>query len=297
MLLCLVLSCQNETSQLEISTAKSPNNETIINGRFYFSSKENLKKTIEELKKESLANLETKFEKIYAKGFVSNSPIVNIENQKLILQLSERKYKKLMKPGGFVVEAPETPETPEGPAVPIEELEESIIADPYFAAIVNQNNELMVGDSIYKIVEELGVLAVHKRDTTLLYNYLENMPPVLNLLSPCELRLQQGGYTRLAPGISRYMVPADMDCGNRGQTNIPKNPVVAIQQLSPDQIFQNQINNLPICDGENTSWFQTLFGTNKSCINYFDSKHRIKTEFWNQSWGVYSSIDVQPEFK
>jgi hypothetical protein len=212
----------------------------------------------------------------------------------LILQLSERKDKKTMKSGSLVVEAPQDPQTPEGPAVPIEEVEESIIADPYFAAIVNQNNEIMVGDSIYKIVENLGVLAVHKRDTTLLYNYLDKMPPVQNLLTPCELRLQRGGYTRIAPGISRYIVPADMDCGGGGQSNIPKTPIVAVQQLSQDQILQNQINNLPICDGENdTSWFQSLFGTNKSCITYFDSKHRIKTEFWNQSWGIYSSIGVQ----
>ncbi|OXA80302.1 hypothetical protein SAMN05444397_10257 [Flavobacterium aquidurense] len=291
----LFYSCHEEPSLQNSSTSlKNSKSGTVINGRFYFSSREDLKKNIEELKKESLVNLETKFEQIYAEGFISNSPIVNIENQKLILQLSQKKDKKTMKSSSFVVEAPEDPQTPEGPAVPVDEIKESIIADPYFAAIVNQNNEVMVGDSIYKIVEDLGVLAVHKSDTLLLYNYLENMPPVQNLLTPCELRLQQGGYTRIAPGISRYIVPADMDCGNGGQSNIPKTPVVAVQQLSQDQILQNQIDNLPICDGNrDTSWFQSLFGTNKSCINYFDSRHRIKTEFWNQSWGVYSSIGVQ----
>lgn len=49
-----------------------------------------------------------------------------------------------MKSSSFVVEAPEDPQTPEGPAVPVDEIKESIIADPYFAAIVNQNNEVMV---------------------------------------------------------------------------------------------------------------------------------------------------------
>lgn len=47
----IIMSCQNETTQSENSVTKNPNNGTVINGRFYFSSKENLKKNVEELKK------------------------------------------------------------------------------------------------------------------------------------------------------------------------------------------------------------------------------------------------------
>lgn len=91
----LFYSCHEEPSLQNSSTSlKNSKSGTVINGRFYFSSREDLKKNIEELKKESLVNLETKFEQIYAEGFISNSPIINIENQKLILQLSQKKDKK-----------------------------------------------------------------------------------------------------------------------------------------------------------------------------------------------------------
>jgi hypothetical protein len=63
--------------------------------------------------------------------------------------------------------------------------------------------------------------------------------------------------------------------------------------LDPKIQLNDLINTLPICDGDNTSWFQGIFGKDYSCIEYFDSRHRIKTEFWDQNWFFYKSVGTE----
>ena len=65
---CLVLSCQfeqleNDSNSLSINAKDA----TVISGRFFFTSKETLKKAIEELKLMDTKLLEDKFEKFMNK--------------------------------------------------------------------------------------------------------------------------------------------------------------------------------------------------------------------------------------
>lgn len=180
-----------------------------------------------------------------------------------------------------------------------EEEEDNTIGDPYFAAVVNQNNEIVVGDSIYKITKDLGLLFIKISDTTHLYDYLKiittsktGKSTSLQNIAPCEMRSQFSGTTQLDSKISRYIAPVDEDgCGGGGGGGGVVPPPAP--QIPAEILLQNQVNKLSICDPSETSKFQSLFGENRSCINYFDSKHRIKTEFWNQSWLVYKSVGVQ----
>lgn len=285
---CLVLSCQNEPVDLS-PTYNSSQNGKIINGRFYFSSKENLKTAIEQLKKEKNSDLEVKFEKLYSEGFRSHTPIVNPNNDELISKLSKE------------INSKNTPfcDNCKGTSVSEEE-EDNSIGDPYFAAVVNQNDEIIVGDSIYKITKDLGVLFIQISDTTHLYEYLntiktgktEKKASIQNI-EPCALRAQKGGITLLDSKISRYIAPEDNDCGGNSGGGGGGGVSPPAPQISPDILLQNQINKLVECQPSKTSLFQNIFGTNIACINYFDSKHRIKTEFWNQSWLVYKSVGVQ----
>ena len=285
---CLVLSCQNEQIELSINPVSTNlKNETVINGRFFFTSKETLKKSIDDLKSLNNNVLEAKFEKLYQQGFRSHSPIVNPKNYELISKLTQE---LIYNPNGALAKKKVT--------ILETETEDNTIGDPFFGAFVNQNNEIIVGDSLYKITKKLGVLFVHIKDTTHLYDYLKNLNVKKisknskvnqNDIPACEVRSQYPGISYIDDEISSYVAPLDEGgCSSDGGSPIyPPTP-----QLSDDQL-QNLINNLPGCEGEDTSLFQSLFGTNRSCINYFDSNHRIKTEFWDQSWLIYTSIGVQ----
>jgi hypothetical protein len=243
--------------------------------------------TMDEYKSAKNSDLEIKFEKLYQQGFRSHSPIVNPNNEELITKLSKEINSKNTHCNNC-----------KGTSKSDNDEEDNTIGDPFFAAVVNQNNEITVGDSIYKITKDLGVLFIHVSDTTHLYDYLKTIntaktgkkASALNV-APCEMRSQYGGTTRLDNKISRYILPDDGDCGGNGGGGGVVTPPVP--QIPADILLQNQINKLIECEPSKTSLFQNLFGTNIACINYFNSNHRTKTEFWNQSWFVYKSVGVQ----
>lgn len=271
-------SCENE--KIENFVAKEEFK--IINGRFAFSSKSSLASKMEELKSKEITEVENFFEKFYLDGFRSSKPMVNIKNDKLtsLLEsdfLAKRTISKIT-----------------AKSVTISE-EDNSISDPYFAAIVNENNEIIVGDSLYKIIKDVGVLSVKLNDSTSLYDYLRlnnitSKLKTVRFIDPCELVRNNGGYTTLNSKVTRYINPDAAPCVNDNNSLVP---AIEIPQISPEQLLQNQINNLPICELGKTSGFQSIFGTNLSCVEYFDNRHRIKTEFWNQNWGVYNSIGTQ----
>ncbi|WP_310595087.1 hypothetical protein [Flavobacterium sp.] len=272
-------SCENEKIENSLVNEEFK----IVNGRFAFPSKSSLSSKMEELKNVDITLAEKFFEKYYKNGFRSSKPMVNIKNNELVTILENE----------FLAKKPLTKITSKTTTDPEED---NSISDPYFAAVVNQNNEIIVGDSLYKIVKDVGTLSVKLKDSTALYDYLKlnnitNKSKTARLIDPCELAQNNGGYTEVNSKITRYINPDVPSCGS----NYPDTPMpqIPIPQISPEQQLQNQINSLPICELGDTSWFQSLFGTNLSCIDSFDSRHRIKTEFWNQNWGVYNSIGVQ----
>lgn len=308
----LFCSCHEEPiGQNSATSLKNTKSGTVINGRFYFSSKEDLKKHIDDYKLMSENQLELKFKKLYSSGFRSHTSIVNPKDEMLI-NLLDKEHKPL---GIYAKSTIENQEF-------FQEEEESIISDPILSLVLNDDNEIIINDSIYKITADLGVLSARVQDSTYLYNYitsnssltitakssktgksssqvapapiLEPAGPMMGLAkSPCEIRAEIGGHIDVDNHITRFIAPYDpVDC-----IMIPIystfSPKPYVPQISADQILQNRINSLPQCQPERTSLFQSLFGTNLSCINYFDSKHRIKNEFWNQNWGFYSSVGIQ----
>lgn len=107
----------------------------------------------------------------------------------------------------------------------------------------------------------------------------------------CQERAMFAGVTRVDSRISRYVAPIKDDCygdnSGGGYTSPPTVP-----QLLEEEKLQQIISGLPVCEGRD-NWFQNIFGKSYYCINYFDRKHRIKTEFWDQKWLVYASAGIQ----
>src|SRR5690606_35103781 len=119
--------------------------------------------------------------------------------------------------------------------------ENFIIHDPYLAALVNDEYEIIVSDSIYKFTKTAGLFSAHIKDSTHLFNYLNSLEDISkNMeLEPCYTRLESGGYTQIDDQIVRYISPID-DCGGSGGGGgyIPPVP-----QISDEERLQNIINN------------------------------------------------------
>ncbi|TVZ26381.1 hypothetical protein JM83_1338 [Gillisia sp. Hel_I_86] len=268
-------SLPNDTNSIEKINA----NGVVENGRFIFNSSENLKTTISNMKKNQDKVDFYKFEEYYKKGFRSLEPFVDPSNKNLISKLSEEINKKRKSSKNTDTESEE---------------QNNIVADPYLAAFINENNEIVVNDSLYKFTEN-GLFFVAVKDSTHLFTYLANNKKSTNKLiapDPCYIRAESGGYTQIDTQITQYIMPIDGDCGYGGGGGGSTPP--PISQLSSEEKLQNIIQNLPICDGNASgNWVQNLFGKSYVCRSYYNDGDRIKTEFWDQSFGFYKSVGIQ----
>jgi hypothetical protein len=278
----LFFSCQDE---LEITETKDVilKKEGLINGRFSFSSKESLKQTIEEFKNDDISVVENKFEKYYDDGFRSLKPIINPNNEKLISQFAEEYSQKtkneFSKKKG--------------------DKDDGFIPDPFFAALINDDNEIIVSDSIYKFSKNKGLFFAHVKDSTHLIEYVNNLEDT-NLSSKlsiaeqsdiCAYREEYGGITQIDDEISMYVAPIEDDCSGGGGGSSGGGSSGGGSIVLSEEELNDIINNLPICSGT-TNWINNLFGKSYWCNEHFDSRHRIKTEFWDKKWFIYASVGI-----
>ena len=299
LVLLVVISCQKEIIYYEANENTTDPviiEKTVKNGRFVFSSKEALNLSIENLKSDDSEEIEKEFEKLYLKGFRSHTPVVSDENDQL-LELLSVEYKS--KPSTSYALKAATEEGTDG---------DGFIHDPYLASYVNNNDEIVINDTLYKFTEDKGLFFAHIKDSTLLMDYMDEInktnpisPSNTNSLKkaiaynpriaePCMQRVLYGGYSRVSSRISRYVRPIlDDDCFTY-PINPPTPPPPAI---SEEERLNNIINNLNVCDGNaRGNWVTGIFGTSYVCRDYFDRKRRIKTEFWDQKWGFYESVGI-----
>tara|TARA_R110001583_G_C5602735_1_gene404636 strand:+ start:90 stop:1505 length:1416 start_codon:yes stop_codon:yes gene_type:complete len=294
-LLLLLTSCQKELDFVD-----TQNNQpvvvvekTIDNGRFVFTSKESLKTTIEEFQNENIEKVEKEFEKLYENGFRSHKPMVSSKNELLQAKLSEEIMQKRQLKKSSSLYGKGSGEDNED--------DSEFIGDPLLAALVNDNEEIIVNDTIYKFTKEKGLFFAHVKDSTYLLNYFKEESKNTNKSSsltakaiPIDLCLERalyGGITTVDNRISRFVAPLVGDCypGGGGGGGIPPTPV---PQLSEEEKLQQIINGLPECYGSKP-FFQNILGQTFVCRNYFDDRHRIKTEFWSQDYLFYQSVGVQ----
>lgn len=287
-----LISCQDELKIERLNnTVKEPAEKTIKNGRFVFSSRESLRETIKEIQNKGEENVEREFERLYQNGFRSHIPIVNSENQELQSKLSQEIFerKKLKNSQSNLLSR--------GVDLEPESEVNEFIADPVLAAIVNQNNEIIVNDTLYKFTQKDGLYFSHVSDSTKLIDYVENEVNRIResrpILEPCEFRYIYGGITNVNGEISRYVAPIKNinDCRNDASFpmdvgNPPNNSLT-----TEEEKLQERINNLSLCQGRN-NWLQNIFGKSYYCIDRFDRKRRIKIEFWDQSWLFYKSVGI-----
>jgi len=298
-LLTLILSsCQDELEldNIENNHPKKVPEKTVKNGRFIFSSKESLKTTIEDFQNDEIENVEKEFEKLYEQGFRSHKPIINPENEELQAKFSEeiREKRQLNNTLNNYYSKNSSTENEEG----------EFIADPLLASLVNEANEIVVNDTLYKFSKGKGLFFTHVKDSTYLFEFFKedseqaNRPSsksasTYKVVSSCEMRTQYGGVTRVDGIISRYLRPINRECDGGDGSSSGASSSSGGSSLSEDEKLQKIINGLPECDGNaGGNWFQNMFGKSYVCRNYFDSKHRIKTEFWDQSWLFYESVGV-----
>jgi hypothetical protein len=275
-------SCNDELDQIDTDMQNSIEESTIVDGRLNFNSSESLKSRIEDLKSQPEDVLVDELEKLNNAGFRSLRPIVTESN----LESVQQRYGTITN-GRTIDEAQQVTD---------------YIGDDVFAAILNEEGLLQVGDSVYKYTP-IGLFFVHESKLDHLNNFLEellgsqNNARSLQPIDPCPIladyNIQGGEITSLDSDINYYSA-IDPCSGGGGGSPIPRPTPTPTPTPSPNPSDPGQefIDNLVPCDSYN-GWASWYFGTGKICNDYFTSRSRVKTKFWNQDYGLWRSVGIK----
>jgi len=239
-----------------------------VEGRLHFTNSEQLTQKINELKKLDDTKVENEMAKFYEKGFKPLKPFYKETDFELKEEYATKKALKLKSSN----EAGD---------------DDELIADDFFASVLNENREIQVSDTIYRYTDK-GLFFCHIDDIDELEQYLE----ILNLNSnfksgqvvPCEMGEEELGVQPMNDYVKRF-VPYP-DCGNGGSGS-----GTGSGSGSSTNYGDTFVNNLPECETRNGFW--QILGDVKICEDYYDDRHRVKTKYWKQKYLIFgSSIGV-----
>lgn len=176
-------------------------------------------------------------------------------------------------------------------------LDDELIQDPVFAALLNEDREIYIADSLYKYTE-LGLYFCLAKDKEKLYNYLDklNFSTKKREMTSKEPMCIQETYKKtrkampmenvseVSEGIMMYAPPKFCDDGYSNPPAPTPTPVPA----TATPRYKKQ--NLAIAYVETNSVFEHLFGASDKSEDYYSDNRRIQVSFWNQNYYVFSSI-------
>ena len=188
------VSCNKEENSI-INTQKESQpivTDGVVAGRYHFSSIESLTKMMTTLGKNSHL-LDRKIEELYQEGFRPKYPVGDIDNDPKLTSF----YASRMPLGddlddGVAEEA---------------EAENDLVSDPILSTFLNENNELVVRDTLYKFTKK-GVFSSHLKDTLKLVSYLKSIEQEkISEEEVWRLRETEFGKRRMVEVVYRFIAP------------------------------------------------------------------------------------------
>lgn len=189
----LILSCNKEEEILEIDPVQvEPEiSITLVNDKLKFNSKESLKLFVDQSKQ---SKIKVKLDEFTKKGFNTLRPFFDDDDDEAINDFLIQKKAKITKKG-YLYSAKSGDDDID--------LDDELISDANFAAILNDNREIYVGDSLY-IYTTLGAFSCKIADEDHLKSYLSNESSKIS--SKALLIASRGGCNMLKSGGSNDML-------------------------------------------------------------------------------------------
>lgn len=283
-ILVLMISCQNDfdNNNKEKETLNLHNNYEIVNGTIKIESKEKLKNILSSYQNdvEIQNNFNDEIRTIQDKGFKPLTPIFDEDdNQKLEAFIVAKKARKQKLNSIYAKNNVETEDEDF-------DIEDDLIQDPSLAALLNEERELIIGDSLYKYTEK-GLYFCLEKDRQKLYNYLNNS----NSSSKNNLTKRMAELTQVDEGISLF-IPEDRPFLEVPTPNIPRQDPFPVQP-TPKLIK----SSLPISRVDQDGFFEKIFGETEVDTEDYGDGRRIKIKFWNQDYFIFSSLGCSARFQ
>lgn len=308
--LVFIVSCQKNEISDRIENNKIEDKIEVQNGILSFSSKDLLSRTMENLKQINDKEKEDKLSLFYDKGFMPLYPHFKENDVGKLLSFSAKKLEKLENILLLNPQARSASAAISGEENFVGEFDDDLISDDEFASILNDNREIIIGDTLYRYTYS-GVFSVHKDEKQLLDNYIKDnnieydIPDLTSLTRgsikitaqitkeiPTTQRILQNDCNGSSSPTNELSLYFD-DCNNGGGGgsggSSPNPPIDHTQGLV------NLLAGLEVCETINgflNNGFG-LLGVTEKCFSNFDSSHRTKTKYWKENYLVWNSMGVK----
>lgn len=289
----LFLSC-DKNDPISVEDDKMSSEVDLLNNRMIFESKGELQNFLNNHKD---TDLDKQVGKLYTKGFKPLTPYGMEKGTKQYTDFIERKKSRIAKNATYGLKGYKTSED--------FDTDDELIADPDFAAILDENRSIYVGDELYVYTED-GAYFCKIENEQKLWDYLEQRQEAIKgqsvnkyiepITDPCEdeLRMVEGeeGLTLEPPTGEVYSVTEDISLytvcgggGGGGGSYPDPDPI-------PAKIPLAEKANFKFCAIYKKSLWQQAFGAVEECNTYFDDDHRVKGRFWNVNYHLWASTGV-----
>jgi len=298
----MLFSCQQDNFSVENTNANS--NANTKNGRLYFPSIQAFSEQYTAVKDLSDDELYDEMSKLYSKDFINLRPIVTDNNENKIYEQIQRRKEKVFKIIAKNSRYNNLKMTDENVLDNIDDIED-IIGDDAFASFLNGDAEVQIGEDIYKYTD-VGLFIT--KDYSKLEPYLEVNNISENLLiATCDIdiynyvtqEMPNGGETIIDEDMSYFRSPdADIEavksiglkatCSSGGGSGGGGTSGGSTTTSS----LESYIATLQPCN-PSSGLFGGIFGTNKICIDKYESKKRVKTKAFDYNYLIAFHLGVK----
>jgi hypothetical protein len=281
-LVALTLSC-------EVQEFSENQEGSVVDNRLHFNSEEELANFITDWKQKDFAAFQGAVRELQKNGFVSLMPVFEKTD---LEKLQEFREFKLQQRKGFYRTLLDEAAASRVDVEDLDITEDEFIADPYFAALLNRDREIEIGNRIYKFTAK-GILYAQKNDYELLTRAFED-------LQKSEKSVQVKGVSFYSPfhlssQAGRCIDPLAKCAPEDPGTDPTPTPVPAPPTPAPPPPTKLEVkNSLKICFWDPNLW-DDIFGPAESCSDYFENDKRVKTKTWSQNYLIFSSVGIKVE--
>ncbi len=304
------ISCSKDDASFQNSESQGEPVLIEKNNRLSFDSSESIEKFIKGQEDEEF---ESKIKEFQEDGFNSLSPVFDENDTELKKAFLAKRLNRINRDYKFSG----IPYTAKASDLEDEDLDDPLVIDDKFASILDEDRSIYVGDYLY-VYTTKGLFKTHRKNEEELMNLLDkyyedgvvteksknpnNLPVVPSKIYICDdiIRASESSFnlfanpvvntTQLTPAIQLIQIDG---CGGGGGgggggTGGGNGGGTSSTKKYP---YEKKIE-LGTCVIKSESIWQQIFGAAETCNDYYDSKRRVKTKFWNQNYLVYSSIGV-----
>lgn len=177
------------------------------------------------------------------------------------------------------------------------ELDDELIYDKKFAALLNEDREIYIENKLYIYTYD-GVYVCDIKHEKKLKKHLENRSKGIktgkNTMISKVLAVE-GCDGSIGDEMVLYPVDDNISlyysCGGGSTSG-------GSSSSSETTSYPIDIKaDLGICYIDGDSIWQKIFGEAETCHDYYDSDHRTKVKFWNQNYLVFSSIGMSAKYQ